>query len=127
MRKLIYIPILLFVFALFSCDRTFDTDIESKTPPELHVIVQDVDETPLEGADVSIYNDEEDYTDESNELSTKTTNDEGKVIFTKDDLEEPGIFYVRATYETLDNSGSNIETPYLLLNDGHTYFYTTVE
>lgn len=127
MRKIIYIPILFFVFALFSCDRTFDTDIESTTPPELHVIVQDSDEAPVEGADVTLYTSEEDYESESNELSTKTTNGDGKAVFTESDLKEPGFFYVRATYEALDNSASNIETPYILLNDGHTYFYTIIE
>lgn len=126
MKKISYIFLLL-TFALFSCERTFENEIVSTTPPELHVITENPDGDPIEGANVILYASEEDYNAESNALVTKTTNAEGKAIFTESELAEPGVYYVRATSGGQNNSGSETATPYLLLNDGHTYFYTTIE
>ena len=118
---------MLFVFALFSCERTFETEIETTTPPELHVITENSAGDPISGANVSLYTTEEDYINETNVLSTKSTNGEGKAIFTESDLAEPGVYYVRASSGALNNDASQTSTPYLLLNDGHTFFYTTIE
>lgn len=126
MKKILYIS-MLFVFALFSCERTFETEIETTTPPELHVITENPDGDRIEGANVSLYTSQEDYTNETNVLSTKQTNGEGKAIFTESDLADPGVYYVRATNGAQNNDASQTETPFLLLNDGHTYFYTTIE
>jgi 5-hydroxyisourate hydrolase-like protein (transthyretin family) len=118
---------MLLAFALFSCEREFENDIVSTTPPELHVITQNADGDPVEGADVTLYTSEEDYNNETNALATQTTNAEGKAVFTESELTDPGVYYVRAVDGALNNSGSETATPYLLLNDGHTYFYTTLE
>ena len=126
MKKILYIA-MLFVFALFSCERTYETEIKTNTPPELHVIAQNPDGDPIDGASVNLYSSEEDYTNDTNVLSSKTTDGDGKAIFTESDLADPGVYYVRATSGALNNDASETATPYLLLNDGHTYFYTTIE
>jgi len=126
MKKIVYIS-MLFVFALFSCERTFETEVKTTTPPELHVIAQNADGDPIEGASVSLYTSQEDYTNETNVLSSKQTNGEGKAIFTESELADPGIYYIRATNGTQNNDASQTETPFLLLNDGHTHFFTTLE
>jgi hypothetical protein len=122
----IYLLFLL-VFSAASCDRVFENDVKTVTSPELHVIVKDTNDEKVGGVTVDLYNNLEDFDNKTNSIATKTTDTEGKSIFTASELAEPGIFYVHAEKNGVTNSASNTATPYLLLNDGHTFFFTVIE
>lgn len=120
-RILIFSAILLF-FA--SCDRDLAFETITETDPELHVIVSNADGNKVSGATVSVFNSAENRDNDTNQLAASNTDSDGKAIFTEESLKEPGIFYVKVVSgELLVTS----ETPYILLNDGHTYFNVTVQ
>ena len=112
---------------LLACDRTIEEEIISITPPELHVIVSNEKKEKLEGVSISIYRSREDYENRQNELSSKRTDEQGKSKFTKEELQQAGSFCVRAEKGQLTNEEGSVETPYLLLNDGHTCFFIEVK
>lgn len=122
MKKLIaFASIILFFFA--SCDRDMVFDTISVTPPELHVFVWNASEDAVNGATVTVYKSMDDLNNGTNQLVSVTTGSDGKAVFTKDDLKEPGRFYLKAVSNDLT---ANKETPYMLLNDGHTYLNITL-
>lgn len=112
------------ILMLMSCERDMVFDTISVTEPELHVIVKDVDGNTLSGVAVSIYKTMDDLNNGTGVLGTSSTDNNGKAVFTESQLEEPGKFYVKAESNSLTASA---ETPYLLLNDGHTYFNITLQ
>ncbi|MBN1986303.1 MAG: hypothetical protein JW761_08365 [Prolixibacteraceae bacterium] len=116
MKKLIVFVALILFFA--SCERDLVFDTISVTPPELHVLVSDPDGNKLSGATVTIYKSADNATNNTDAIATVSTDTDGKAVFTEEELKEPGIFFVKA--ETNDISVIK-ETPYMLLNDGHTY------
>ena len=122
MKKLIaFASIILFFFA--SCDRDMVFDTISVTPPELHVFVWNASGNAVNGATVTVYKSMDDLNNGTNQLVSVTTGSDGKAVFTKDDLKEPGRFYLKAVSNDLT---ANKETPYMLLNDGHTYLNITL-
>lgn len=122
MKKLIaFASIILFFLA--SCDRDMVFDTISVTPPELHVFVWSANGNAVNGATVTVYKSMDDLNNGANQLSSATTGSEGKAVFTKDNLKEPGRFYVKAVSNDLT---ANKETPFMLLNDGHTYLNITL-
>ncbi len=122
MKKIIAFTAIILFFA--SCDRSFEFDTISVTSPELHVFVTDAGGSKLSGATVTIYKSMDSATQGSNPLASESTDNEGKAVFTEEDLADPGKFFVKAE----KNGVSTIkETPYLLLNDGHTYFNITIQ
>lgn len=123
MKKLIaFASIILFFFA--SCDRDMVFDTISVTPPELHVFVWNANGNAVNGATVTVYKSMDDLNNGTNQLISATTGSDGKAVFTKNDLKEPGKFYVKAVSNDVT---ANKETPYLLLNDGHTYLNITLQ
>jgi hypothetical protein len=125
MRLLIALPLLLLSTVLIAgCDRAFVPDIESETPPELHVFVRNVDGVAISGAAVGLFRSAENRDAGSNAFLTGTTDGEGRVVATAADIGEPGVVYVRATSGDAVGTGA---TPYLLLTDGITYYHVTVD
>jgi hypothetical protein len=117
MKNIVFFTLLVLGFIAVSCDREIEFPTTSVTDPALEVQV----EGPLtnnaypkiEGATVSL------YSSDNTLLATGTTDSDGHVTFTKDQLKEKGVFTVTATKGALTNTAT---TPYLLLNDGVTLF-----
>jgi hypothetical protein len=126
MKNIIYYFSIL-IFITVSCDRVFENEVETTTPPELHVIVEDANDEKVSGATIELFGNQEDFDNKSSVIATKTTDMEGKAIFTESELDEPGIYYVHAEKDGATNAASSTSTPYLLLNDGHTFFFTSIE
>lgn len=120
-----FIGMLLFVFS--ACERELENDILTETPPELHVIVRDSDNNRVDGVQVKLFNNSENFESLSGAIASKTTGSDGKAIFTEQDLGSPGIFFIDARKGDMTNAASTTQTPYILLNDGQTYFYTTID
>ncbi|MFA6858549.1 MAG: hypothetical protein WCR48_02390 [Bacteroidales bacterium] len=115
---------LLFVAVLaISCDRDLEFDTISVTAPALEVIVEGTSNAAnvypkISGATVEL------YSSEGTLLKTATSDQEGKVEFSKADLKEKGIFSVKAAKGSLSGEG---KTAYMLLNDGVTLLIVTIQ
>lgn len=115
---------LLLVVLVTGCDRAFTPEIDSVTPPELHVLVRDADGNAVSGADVSLYRTTEDRDAGTNAFHTATTDSEGRVVATADDIGEAGVIHVAVTSDDRTGQGS---TPYMLLTDGITLYTIVVQ
>lgn len=120
MKKIIF---LLFIAVMsVSCNRDLEFDTISMTDPALEILVEGIavdDIYPkIESATVELFNSNEQL------LATATTDTAGKVMFTKGQLKEKGIFKVRVKKGTLVGEG---QTPYMLLNDGVTLLIITIQ
>lgn len=125
MRLLSTLSILLLTAVLVTgCDRAFTPDIDSETPPELHVFVRNADGDAVSGATVNLFRTAADRDAGTSAIHTGTTDSQGKVVATAADLGQPGVVYVSASSGEMSGEGA---TPYLLLTDGITYYYVTVE
>lgn len=129
MKKILFwiFPLLL----LTSCDRDFEFDTISVTQPGLEVTVETVTKvndvnqyTKIAGATVFLYNNSTDFANQTNPLGQKVSDTNGKVLFTQSELGSKGVFYVRAIAGTLTGTGT---TPYMLLNDGVTALFITLQ
>lgn len=116
-----------FVLLFAACERDMVFDTISETEPSLTVVVETktvsgstTTYTKVGGAEVKLYNKQSDFNAGTTPFKSKTTSADGKVVFTKADLAQKGIFYVRATSGSLTGTGT---TPYLLLNDGETSLF----
>jgi hypothetical protein len=126
MKKTILFSVLVFLFA--SCNRDIEFPTISVTEPSLTIIVDTVSVknsittyTTISGAEVNLYNSEADFDNNAvPPFKLKTTDQDGKAVFTEADLGQKGIFYVKVTFGTLSGS---VTTPYMLLNDGATILY----
>src|SRR5690554_3646860 len=83
---------MLVLTSLFACDRTFDMDAVSVTPPELHVyaIVQN---GPAVGANIRLYRSASDRDNGTNAI-VKTADGSGLAVFENAELADPGVFYL---------------------------------
>lgn len=117
-----YIFLFLMSLLMVSCDRDMEFETISVTDPALEVIVEgsSVNNTypKIEGATVQLFNENGEF------LAEATTDNTGRVLFTKEQLKEKGIFVVKAEKGTLSGEG---KTPYMLLNDGVTLLIITIE
>lgn len=104
---------------LTACDRDLETEIVSKTPPALQVNVKDAAGQPFPSATVRLYSDEATWTSEGAAKATKQTGADGSLVFTQEELANPGYYYLITTSGSLKVKS---KTPYLLLNDGVTHF-----
>lgn len=102
-----------------SCERELDIPIVSLTTPALQVVVKDAGNAPVAGATVNLYRDKTAWENEGDPLSSGQTTNEGVFVFSKDVLKDPGIFYLITQKDGLMVKST---TPYLILNDGKTYF-----
>jgi len=128
MKKYIVFALLLIFFA--ACDRDFDFDVISETEPALVVVAETVTGsgtstvyTKVSGATVNLYNNQADFNSAATPFKTKTTGADGKAVFTKTDLVQKGIFYVRVISGTKTGTAT---TPYILLNDGETTVFVAL-
>jgi hypothetical protein len=110
---------LVMILSFTSCERELETDIISVTPPSLEVVVRDQANAGIANADVMLYTDEGAWNAEGAPVLTKQTNGEGRVEFSKDELKDPGFFYLIATDGVLK---AKAKTKYMLLTDGKTLF-----
>lgn len=122
MKNIFYLGLLFLIIT--SCDRTFENEIITVTTPELHVFVWDTEGNAVEGANVTLFKSNDDLNNDENQVASGATDNEGKIIFTEENLKEPGKFFVKVINNDLTVTK---ETPYLLLNDGHTYLNITLQ
>ena len=122
MKKLIVFASLLIFLA--ACDREFDFDVISETEPALVVVAEtatgsgtSIVYTKVSGATVNLYNNQADFNASATPFKTKATGADGKAVFTKTDLAQKGVFYIRVLSGTQSGTAT---TPYVLLNDGET-------
>ena len=120
MKKIIYI--LFVAFVAISCNRDLEFETKTTTEPALEVQVEGVSSgsnfPKIDGATVELYNNSDQL------LASATTSSTGRVLFTKDQLKEKGIFKVKASKGNLSGEGA---TTYLLLNDGVTLLIVTIQ
>lgn len=128
MKKIIVFASLLIIFA--ACDRDFDFDIISETEPALVVVAETITGsgtstvyTKVSGATVNLYNNQADFNAANAPFKTKTTGTDGKAVFTKNDLGQKGVFYVRVISGAKTGTAT---TPYILLNDGETTVFVAL-
>ncbi len=124
--KRIYIALILLCPAgmFTACERDITAEIVSTTAPALQVNVKDASGAPYQGASVKLYDDEAAWNAESEPLKSGQTTADGSVLFSNETLKSPGFYYVIATQGSLK---AKAKTPYLLLNDGKTYFTITLK
>lgn len=115
------IVLLVMLMGLSGCERKMVDEIISETPPELSVIVyKGTDKNVrVNAASVQLFASEADRTANQNVIATQSTNATGEAIFSKDKFRK-GIMYVKVTK---DASTILAATPYLLQNDGKTFFW----
>lgn len=125
MKQIILFAAFILLFA--SCERDMVFDVISETEPSLTVVAETkavsgttTTYTKISVATVKVYNTKAIFDANGTPLISKSTGADGKAVFTKTELVQKGIFYVKVTSGTLTGSGT---TPYLLLNDGETLLY----
>lgn len=120
MKKILFL-LFLAVMAV-SCDRDMEFETTSVTDPALEVLVEGVSTNgaypKIAGATVEL------FAKSGQSLAVATTDAAGKVVFTKEQLKEKGIFKVKVTKGDLVGEA---DTAYLLLNDGVTLLIVTVQ
>lgn len=117
--------VIIFLFSACKKDGT-SYNVVNPTPPEFHVVVVTDDNNVDKVADatVNLYKTQEDLDKNTNVFLTKQTESNGEAVFTKDELKDPGVYYVRASKGAL--SGTK-ESLYLLLNDGKNYLFVKIQ
>ena len=126
-RNIAGLWLLLAVFLLSSCKKDGTTyEVVKPVAPEFHVVVvtddNNVDKVP--DATVTLYKTQDDLENNSNVFLTKQTESNGEAVFTKDELKDPGVYYVRASKNTMTGTK---ESQYLLLNDGENYLFVKIQ
>ena len=128
MKQIIFIAAIVFLFA--SCNRDMVFDTKTVTEPSLTVVVETqtgsgstITYTKVNGAVVNLFNNETDFNANATPFKSKTTGQDGKANFTKTELVQKGVFYIKVTSGTLSGS---VTTAYLLLNDGETLIHITL-
>lgn len=120
MKKIVF---LLFLAVMtVSCDRDLEFETTSITAPALEILVEGVSTNgaypKVTSATVEL------FSAKGQSLAVATTDAAGKVVFTKEQLKEKGIFKVKVTKGDLVGEA---DTAYLLLNDGVTLLIVTVQ
>ena len=123
MKNLKYLLFLL-LFVATSCERDFDSDILTRTPPGLEIVVRNASNVLVQNADVKLYKDESAWNTETAPVATKQTNAEGRVVFTMEELKDPGFAYLITSSGALKVKS---KTKYILLNDGTTLFAVSLK
>jgi len=125
MKQIILFAAFIFLFA--SCEREMVFDVISETAPSLTVITETktvsgttTTYTKISGATVKVYNTKAAFDANGAAFLSKTTGADGRAVFTKAELANKGIFYVRVNSGVLAGTGT---TPYMLLNDGNTSLF----
>lgn len=136
LKKVIYqisrIIVLTFIAGFWTaCERDLVFDTTSVTEPSLTVVAETMTGsgttttyTKINGAVINLYNNQADFNANAAPFKSKTTDQQGKASFTKADLVQKGVFYVRATSGSAVGTGT---TPYILLNDGETVLHVVLQ
>ncbi|MEO9964302.1 MAG: carboxypeptidase-like regulatory domain-containing protein [Reichenbachiella sp.] len=80
-------------------------------PTSLKVSVLDELGNPVQDAEVSLFDNEEDYRAETNPLAQKVTDKKGVAVFKKLD---PVRYYILASFQDKNNIGSGVQTDSLV-------------
>lgn len=96
MKKLI--SLILINTLLISCTKTEYIEVDVK--PKLEILVTDINNNPISGANVSLFITEEDFNSKQNLIKTSKTNTYGKVLFQK--LDER-IYFLYINKNELNN------------------------
>lgn len=126
MKDLKYLLPLMLIFAtgMISCERDFESDILTRTPPGLEIVVRNASNVPVSDAEVKLYKEETAWNTEAAPVATKQTNAEGRVTFTMEELKDPGFAYLITSSGALKVKN---KTKYILLNDGITLFAVSLK
>lgn len=128
MKNLRYIVVIVSALFLGSCweDEQFPGGGEA-APASLQINVTDaVSASPVSGATVQLYHTSQGYITETDAAVVKTTDDQGNVVFTKDELGEPGAKYFNVISGDKRNWSSVSSTPAMNLTSGVTRIKTKV-
>lgn len=108
MRNIVLIILIAFATPLFSFDNASTKDL---FPTKLNITVRDNLGNPVQGATVTLYNNETDYRNNENQAyATMTTDEKGKVKFKGID---PKAYFVEAKKGDMSNAGGGIQTQHL--------------
>lgn len=117
MKNIIILAFFILGLITTSCDRNIEFSAISVTDPALEVQVEGpmVNNAypKISGATVNL------LSSNNTLLSTKMTDSNGHVTFSKTELKEKGIFTITVSKDALSKTAN---TPYMLLNDGVTLF-----
>ncbi|WP_420582562.1 carboxypeptidase-like regulatory domain-containing protein [Reichenbachiella sp.] len=80
-------------------------------PTSLKVLVLDELGNPVKGAEVSLFNSEEDYRAGENLLVKKTTDEDGEVVFKKLEVTS---YFIHADFDGKTNVGGGVQTEKLV-------------
>ena len=109
MMKKYSLPVAVFSFMLLGLLAFSGPDQILKT--QLRITILNELGNPVEGAEVTLYNSDEDYRKEQNPvLPTQTTDDKGRVKFSG---LEPKAYFVHAEKGIQDNAGAGVQTDVL--------------
>ena len=95
------------LFSMLLLNPFLDTNEEQLLPTKLRVTVIDGLGNFVEGAKVSIYENEEDYRISENAVATLVTDKKGRVTFKE---VKPMAYYVEAKFEDKNNDGEGVLT-----------------
>lgn len=125
-RNVLFLSLWL-MMALAACTKNgAEPDVISVTPPEFHVVVvaDDNNTQKVPEATVFVYKSEEDMNNETNVFLTKQTDSKGEAAFTKDEIKDKGVYFVKASKDAMAGSKAS---QYLLLNDGINYLFVKIQ
>ena len=88
------------------------------------VVADDNNVDKVADATVTLYKTQDDLDNNTNVFLTKQTESNGEAIFTKDELKDPGVYYVRASKDSLTGTKESL---YLLLNNGENYLFVKIQ
>ncbi|MEP2024266.1 MAG: carboxypeptidase-like regulatory domain-containing protein [Reichenbachiella sp.] len=80
-------------------------------PTSLKILVLDELGNPVEGAEVSLFMNEDDYRNGTNPFMKKTSDKKGEVVFKKLEVSE---YFVHADFEGKTNVGGGVQTEKLV-------------
>lgn len=128
MKNIKYIVLILSGFFLQGCwdDEVFPGGGET-TPVNLEINVTDATTSaPVSGATVQLYTSPDGYVEETGSVATKTTDANGNVVFTREELGDPGAKYINVIAGEMRNWSSVVSTPAMTMTSGTTLIKTKV-
>ncbi len=114
---------MLLILSQTACNRDYEADIMGTTPPAIEVVVKNAAGQPLQNTTVKLYKTEAAWNAETGEIASVTTNGQGTVVFTEQQLIEPGFYFLLATDGT---KKAKVKTKYFLRTDGRTRVNVTL-
>jgi hypothetical protein len=122
-RFLSGVGLMLLVLSQTACNRDYEADVMGATPPAIEVVVKSATGQPLANTTVKLFNTEASWNAETGEIANVKTNGQGTVLFTEQQLTEPGFYFLLATDGT---KKAKVKTKYFLRTDGKTRVNVTL-